>query len=338
MDVPLLTNRFILYDFIKLLVASFLVMYVLLVVMTVILDRRIKLDVLAGYAKLGGVVMVGLGVIMILVMLIFFWNRFPMRFTLSHRGALVESISRRGKLGNRLAIILGMLARNPGVAGAGFLGVAQESVSLEWRDLHRVKVHPAHRVISLMNSWRVVFRLYCTPENYTPVLAAVQTWAEKGRKSRERAARRTGPSPRPRLLLLSGGALLAGLALAALPLEVPGLWRGLVVVLGLSAIWLAPLSRFLGVAVLVAVASVVALFVSQGLEVSQLFSEEDYRAYAASRGVQVEEVPDWALGKYRRFSTFYGGDWAATAIAGLGLVFFTGLGLGALGGRLRAER
>ncbi len=335
MEVPLLTNPFILYDFAKLLFFSFLIMYVLLVVMTVILDQRIKLDMLAGYAKLGGVVMLGLGVIMILVMLVFFWNRFPMRFTLSRRGGLVESMSRRGKIGNRLAVILGALARNPGVAGAGLLGMAQESVSLEWSELHRVKVHPARRVISLMNSWRVVFRLYCTPENFAPVLAAVESWAEKGKKSRQRVARRAGPSPLPRLLLLSGGALLAGVALAALPLEVPGFWRVLVVALGLAALWLAPLSRFLGVATLVAVAWVIVLFAAQGLEVRQLHSEEVYRAYAASRGIQVDKVPDWALGKYRRFSTLNGGDWAAAGVAGLGLLYFTGIGLGALRGRLR---
>lgn len=334
-DVPLLTNPFILYDFIKLMAATFLVMYVLLVVMTILIDQRLKLEVLADYAKMGGVVILGLGVIMILVMLIFFGNRFPMRFTLAPRGAMVASLSRRGKVGNRLAVILGALARNPGVAGAGLLGMAQETVSLEWPELHRIKVHPARRVISLLNSWRVVFRLYCTPENFAPVLAAVKAWGEEGRRSRIRAARRAGPSPLPRLLLLSGGALLAGGALAALPLEVPGLWRGLVVILGLSALWLAPLSRFLGGATLLALAWVVVLFVGQGLEVRQLYSEEAFRAYAASQGLEVDKVPDWALGKYRRFSTLHGSDWAAAGIAGLGLLFFAGIGLEALRGRLR---
>jgi hypothetical protein len=336
-EVPLLTNRFILYDFVKLLVISILVMEVLLVVMTIALDRRLKLETLAAYVKLGGVAMLGLGVIMILVMLLFFWNRFPMRFTLEPRGAMVESLSRRGKVGNRLAFILGMLARRPGVAGAGLLGMSQETVSVTWPEVHRVKVHEARRVISLMNSWRVVFRLYCTPENFAPVLAAVAGWADKGRKSRARAARRAGPSPLPRLLLITGLALVAGVALGALPLEVPGLLRLAVVLLGLAALWLPPLSRFLGVATLMAVALVVLIFVIQGLEVRQLHSEETFRAYAASRGLQVDTIPDWALGKYRRFSTLHGGDWIAAGVAGLGLLVFTGIGLGALRGRLRPD-
>jgi hypothetical protein len=215
--------------------------------------------------------------------------------------------------------------------------MSQETVAVTWPEVHRVKVHQARRVISLMNSWRVVFRLYCTPDNFAPVLAAVECWADKGRKCRERAQKRAGPSPLPRLLLLTGVTLLAGLALAALPLEVPGLLRLAVVLLGLAALWLPPLSRFLGVAMLMAVALVVLTFVIQGLEVRQLHSEETFRAYAASRGLQVDKIPDWALGKYRRFSTLHGSDWVAVGITGLGLLVFTGIGLGALRGWLRPD-
>ena len=332
--VPLLTNLFILYDFVKVLAISFLVMQVLLAVMTVATGQRLKLETIAAYAKLGGAAVLVLGVIMLLVMLLFFWNRFPMRFTLWPRGAMVESLSRRGKAGNRLALILGLLARKPGVAGAGLLGMSQESVFTAWPEVYRVRVHEARRVVSLMNRWRVVLRLYCTPENFSPVQAAAAAWAEQGRKTREQAGRRAGPSPLPRLLLATGVALLAGAALAALPLEVPGLWRVAVVILGLAALWLPSLNRFLGTATLMAVALVVLAFVVQGLEVRQLVSEEAFRAYAASRGLQVDAVPDWALGKYRRFSALHGGDWVAAGVAGLGLLVFAGIGLEALRGRL----
>ena len=86
-----------------------------------------------------------------------------------------------------------------------------------------------------------------------------------------------------------------------------------------------------------AVVLVVLTFVIQGLEVRQLHSEETFRAYAASRGLQVDKVPDWALGKYRRFSTLHGSDWVAVGITGLGLLVFTGIGLGALRGWLRPD-
>ena len=43
-----------------------------------------------------------------------------------------------------------------------------------------VNIHAPARVISLMDSWHVVMRLYCTPQNYDVVLTAVQRWAARG--------------------------------------------------------------------------------------------------------------------------------------------------------------
>ena len=42
-----------------------------------------------------------------------------------------------------------------------------------WADICRVKKYPDERVISVMNNWRVVVRLYCTPENYSYVAQLV---------------------------------------------------------------------------------------------------------------------------------------------------------------------
>jgi hypothetical protein len=101
--------------------------------------------------------------VLILVMLVFFGNRFPMGFSLGPQGAMVVSLSRRGRWGNRLAVILGALAGKPGVAGAGLLGMAQETVGVAWDDVRRVNIHAPARVISLMDSWHVVMDLL--PQN-----------------------------------------------------------------------------------------------------------------------------------------------------------------------------
>ncbi len=121
-------------------------------------------------APLVGVVSAGLLVLLILVMLGFFGNRFPMGFALGPQGAMVVSLSGRGRWGNRLAVVLGALAGKPGVAGAGLLGMAQETTGVAWDEVRRLKIHAPARVISLMDSWHVVMRLYCTPQNYEAVL------------------------------------------------------------------------------------------------------------------------------------------------------------------------
>ena len=92
-------------------------------------------------APVVGAVSAGFLVLLILVMLGFFGNRFPMGFRLGPQGAMVVSLSRRGRWGNRLAVILGALAGKPGVAGAGLLGMAQETAGVAWDDVRRLNIH-----------------------------------------------------------------------------------------------------------------------------------------------------------------------------------------------------
>jgi hypothetical protein len=178
-NTPLLTNQFIMYDLVKVWGFSSLFLGLLMAGIAVY-DRNWR--TLANMAPVVGAVSAGLLVLLILVMLVLFGNRFPMGFRLGPQGAMVVSLSRRGRWGNRLAVILGALAGKPGVAGAGLLGMAQETVAVVWDDVRRLNIHAPARVISLMDSWHVVLRLYCTPQNYEVVLSAVQKWAAKGVK------------------------------------------------------------------------------------------------------------------------------------------------------------
>ena len=277
-----------------------------------------------------GLVSAGLLVLLILVMLGFFWNRFPMGFSLSPQGAIVVSLSRCGRWGNRLAVILGALAGKPGVAGAGLLGMAQETTTIAWDDVRRVNIHAPARVISLMDSWHVVLRLYCTPQNYDMVLKAVQSWAARGLKKATQAPRARGFSPTRRLWLKSLLAAFAAFLVTALPLEVsPALiWSLLGVSLG--AIWFLALARFFGIVSLILVAAILFCFVGQGLEERQTVKEEDFRKFAQSQGVKIDKVPAWVIGKYRRYEHLHTQEWLQTGIAGLGLAFFAWVGLGAL--------
>lgn len=76
-------------------------------------------------------------------------------------------------------------------------------------------------------------------------------------------------------------------------------------------------------------------FVGQGLEERQTVKEEDFRKYAQSQGLKVDKVPDWVLGKYRRFEHLHTQEWLQTGIAALGLAFFVWVGLTAVRSRRR---
>ena len=335
-DVPLLTNRFILYDLLKVWGFSSLILGL---IMAGIAVYDGKWRSLVDMAPVVGGVSAGLLALLILVMLLFFWNRFPMGFNLSPKGATVVSLSRRGRWGNRLAVVLGALAGKPGVAGAGLLGMAQETVAVAWDDVRRLNIHAPTRVISLMDSWHVALRLYCTPPNYDLVLNAVQHWAARGLKKAARTPRAKGLTPTRRLWLKSLLAAVAAFLVTALPLSAsPALiWSLLAVSLG--AIWFLAFARFFGVITLTLVGVILLGFVGQGLEERQTVNEEDFRKFAQGQGLKIDQVPDWVLGKHRRYEHLHTQEWLQTGIAALGLAFFVWVGLTAArpGKRRRAH-
>jgi beta-barrel assembly-enhancing protease len=169
-DMPLLTSRFILYDFGKVFLWTALFMIVLLSIAFALAGEFSAEDFLMITAMTGLAVFI-LALLVVFVMAVFFNNRYRASFVISEQGVGYESRSRRGKWANRAAIAAGALSGRPGVAGAGLLAASQESMAIGWSEIQRVNEHAADRVFSLRNSWRVVLRLHCTPENYASVRA-----------------------------------------------------------------------------------------------------------------------------------------------------------------------
>jgi hypothetical protein len=331
-NVPLLNDQFIMYDLLK--VWGFSTLFMFLIMAAIFIFERNWRGFIS-MLPLVGLTSLGILVLFLLVMLVFFGNRFPMGFMLGPQGAMVASLSQRGRWGNRLAVILGALAGKPGVAGAGLLGMARETVGVTWDEVRRLNIHPETRVISLMDSWHVVLRLYCTPQNYDQVLMAVQKFAARGIQ-KGAAPRPRGLSPNLKLGLKSILALVAAFLITALPLEVPPVFIWLLLAGGLGAIWFLAFDRFFGIVSLLLAGVILVGFVSQGLEVQQRTNPEEFRTFARSQGVQIDEVPDWIIGKYRRYELFHAHKWIQTGIAALGLSFFVWVGVSALQPRRRA--
>ena len=162
-DMPLLNNRFFLYDMAKLLLWTGLI--------GGLIFGGIALA--AGGAKSLGPLMAMLGIILfgflflfVMISLLFLGNGYRVRYLMAAQGIGWESLGRRGKAASRLAMVAGALAGNASVAGAGLLAAASESGLLAWKNVRTIKAYPAIGVISIINSWRVVIRIYCTPQYY----------------------------------------------------------------------------------------------------------------------------------------------------------------------------
>ena len=166
-DTPLVTDRFLLYDTVKVLFITGIFIATLGSLLALALggaraplaEWRMSFQILV-------MVLGGLGGAMLLVMLVFFGNRFPARISLDRSGVRWQSQSRRGKWANRTSILVGLLAAKPGTMGAGILAESRSTVDMRWSDVRRVRCHPELCVVSLMNGWRVVLRLHCPPSLY----------------------------------------------------------------------------------------------------------------------------------------------------------------------------
>jgi len=166
-SVPMVHNRFILYDLAKVLFWSAVVIAVLmLLILGIFGDDH---DFLRGYLKIMqifGFILAGFAVLALAIMLVFFGNRYRIGFIVDGNGIGWFSAMARTKWAARAAVAGGLIAGEPGLLGAGLLGQASEKGKIEWGDIRRLKLYPALGVISVMNSWRVVVRLYCNPEIY----------------------------------------------------------------------------------------------------------------------------------------------------------------------------
>ncbi|MHB1132918.1 MAG: zinc ribbon domain-containing protein [Chloroflexota bacterium] len=211
--VPLLTNRFILWDFAWVFGVSVGALYLIVAVMGLFAEGELVLLP----PEVGLIVLAILGGLFLVATLLVLGNGYNMVFTLDGEGVTWRSGRRERNLG-RLAWFVGLLALlqgRPGLLGAATLAQSQEGDGIAWRSLHAVKVYPGPRVISLSNSWRAVLRLYCLPENFEAVkerVLAEAAAAERWRAAHPRPASRYAWRPRLLWFLLVTAAALASTA------------------------------------------------------------------------------------------------------------------------------
>lgn len=236
---------------------------------------------------------VGLALLLLLVVLLFFGNRMRMRFALGEQGIAIETVDRRAKGASRLAVWAGLLGGSPTTAGAGLTALSSESQAFSWRGIAEARYDPRRRSITLRNRWRTVAFLACTPENYVQVEALV--------RARVRPAQGDEPSiasPLPRLLGRTLLVILAALPVFILPypFELDLLAPLFLLCFALATVWLIPLFGWVVIAAAVWVGAQIAMIALQ--------SQESMFAWR---------------GTYRNYEVLNAGDWAALFVAAVGL-------------------
>lgn len=173
--IPLVNNRFMLWDLAKVWSIAGLFLLAFIVVLEVADPGPRPLGVILGIPFF---VSLGLFVLSLVVCVLFFFNRYLARFDLRADGAAFQSVRwtrQMTRAANAGDFVLGILAARPQVAAAGLLAEVQKDLFVPWGDVRKVTVFPGPRVITLSNSWRPVLRLHCpTAEVFERALAVVR--------------------------------------------------------------------------------------------------------------------------------------------------------------------
>jgi hypothetical protein len=168
-DIPLLTSRFMVWDFVRVILLSVVAMYVIVALGGLIIEQELIILPPMVFVLTTGI-MASLFVLTSLLL----GNRQGARFTVGARGVEYRAEKRERSM-NKLVVLVGLLALNPTTAGAGTLAMTRERMLVPWESIHRVVVYPRARVIALRNSWRTVLRLHCPAELFDDVVGAVET-------------------------------------------------------------------------------------------------------------------------------------------------------------------
>ncbi|NLI17509.1 MAG: hypothetical protein GX427_01670 [Actinomycetales bacterium] len=167
-DIPLLTSRFMLWDFLRVTLLSAALMYVIVIVAGLVFGQELILLPWQVPAIIVGVLL-GLFVLASLLL----GNRQGARFAVDAKGVEYHAEKRESRM-NRIVATVGALMGSPTTAGAGALAMSREHLRLEWEGIREVRYYPAARVIAIRNSWRTMLRLHCPPELYDDVAATVR--------------------------------------------------------------------------------------------------------------------------------------------------------------------
>lgn len=164
--VPILKNKVLMRQIVLLFVLTFLITSTL---MSIIFLTQGDIKAIPIVVLILFVVCLALFVLVLIITIVIFKNRMDLRYTLNEKGILYEMIDRRGKNINRIAIVLGLLSRNPTTTGSGLIAKSLEKSFIDFRNVVSIEPNDDDRIILLKNEWRTLIPVYCNNDNYQVV-------------------------------------------------------------------------------------------------------------------------------------------------------------------------
>jgi len=177
-EIPLINNRFILWNVTKGCILSLLLLFVILGSILGLVNgmKGVEFALIAC-----GWVFLFIMVISVFTLLVVLGNKYPLEFTLDDQGITMKSQSGRAKGIHRLTLILGLLGQNMGAIAAGGSARAGEMFVCPWKDIKSVKLYPGKKVVAAKQNFIQTMYVFCTDENYKEVSDLIMNKAAKSK-------------------------------------------------------------------------------------------------------------------------------------------------------------
>jgi hypothetical protein len=207
--VPILKNKVLMRQIVLLFVLTFLITSTL---MSIIFLTQGDIKAIPIVVLILFVVCLALFVLVLIITIVIFKNRMDLRYTLNEKGVLYEMIDRRGKNINRIAIVLGLLSRNPTTAGSGLIAKSLEKSFIDFRNVVSIEPNDDDRIILLKNEWRTLIPVYCNNDNYQVVKEFILEHLRK-----RDLAKTSRQNPLPKYIVISILTIIMAIPLFTLP-------------------------------------------------------------------------------------------------------------------------
>lgn len=320
--IPVLTNRFFLFDTLKIVVFGSMFLAVIFAPVFLSFQGLESWPILYQFLGALTLILVGLGFVTLLLVAVLYRNHLRAQFSLTEEGAEYQVLSQPAQWLTYVLLVITILTGRIGDAGMSLLVTAQAKLGIRWRDVYRVKEHPEQQVITLLNNWRVVLRLYCRPENYDEVAALVRSLAAQGEVWRADHHLKPGRVFSARLIFLTLLTLSAALFLSLIPFSLNPAWATGVLIGALVLIWLPGWSRLFGSLTLIGAVALLNLILLEGFKITR----------SVTPGAQ-DTPPDLWIRQYG-FQSLVVSDWIHLSLAIISLSFLIWLAVGAVRGSL----
>jgi hypothetical protein len=174
-NVPLITNRFVLLDVAMGGLATVLISGLLLFLVMAFAGGR---DEIGEAFRFAAIMSGGFGVffafISVVTLLFVLGNRCPFEFRVLKNGVVQNNVSDRARFVHRFAWILAVVTGRPLMAGPGLIAQSQEVAAIPWNEVRTVRLYPDLGVVGIRGGFLESVRLYCTQDNYAAVARKVE--------------------------------------------------------------------------------------------------------------------------------------------------------------------